>query len=127
MPSSFSCAASFAHVVVFPAPFTPSMRMTRRLVGEVERAGLRGQRVHEETAEERAQLFGAGDRAVHLLFLRPMLEVRRERRADVGGDQDLLELLEQRVVDGAIGLEDGLELGAEELLRAAETVGRGAA
>ena len=39
--------------------------------------------------------------------------------AEVGGDQQLFQLFEQRVVDRAVGLEDGAELAGEVLLRAA--------
>ena len=70
----------------------------------------------EEAAEERAQLVGARHRPVHDLLARAILEVGREGGPEVGGDQDLLELLEQRVVDGPVGLEDSLQLGGEILL-----------
>jgi hypothetical protein len=51
-----------------------------------------------------------------------MLEVRRHQHAEIRGDQELLELLEQRVVDRTLAREHLVEPPAEKLLRALEAV-----
>ncbi len=104
-PSPLSAAASLAHVVVLPEPLTPSIRITLGRASRASGCG-RSERVEEEAAEERAQLIGAGHRAEHHFLAAAVDEVGGERGPEVGGDQQLLQLLPQRVVDGPIGLED---------------------
>ena len=84
---------------------------------EVERLHRRRQDLVEKFTEERPQLLGPGHGPEHDLFACAVDEVARERGAQVGCDQRLLELGIERFVDGAIGLEYGLELGTEELSR----------
>src|SRR5439155_23832784 len=89
---------------------------------EVERLRPGGQRVDEEAAEERAQLGGAGHRPEHDLLARAIGEIGGQRRSQVRCDQQLLELLEQRVVDGSIRLQHGAQTAREVLLRPLESL-----
>ena len=89
---------------------------------ESQRLSGRFQRVDEKAAEQRTQLRRARDRPEHHLFTRAVREVRRDRRAEVGGDQKLFQLLVERIVDGTVVLEHGGEAGGEVLLRALQPV-----
>src|SRR5262249_22883033 len=100
----------------------PEQQHDRRLVIQVKRLGGRRQRVDQEAAEERPELSGARHRSEHHLFARAIDEVGRERRPQIGGDEELLQLFEQGVVDRAIGLEHGAEAAGENLLRALESL-----
>src|SRR5256885_13309502 len=59
------------------------------------RSGLEG--IGEESAEERAELVGARDGPEHDLLARAVREVGGERGAQVGRDEQLLELLVERI------------------------------
>ena len=87
---------------------------------EIEGLGRRCQHFGEKSAEERSELLGSRHRAEHDLLARAVDEVGGERGAQIGRDQRLLQLRVERFVDRTIGLENGLELGAEELSRAPE-------
>ena len=89
---------------------------------EVERLSGRRQRVGEEAAEERPQLARAGDRSEHHFFARPVGEIGGDHGTEVGGDQQLLQLPEQRVVDRTIGLQHGAQTARQVFLRPLESL-----
>src|SRR5215813_6930486 len=89
---------------------------------QVEGLRHRRQRVEEEAAEEGPELAGAGHRPEHDFLARAVDEIGGQRGPEVRRDQELLELLEQRVVDGPIGVQDGAETAGQVLLRPAEPV-----
>ena len=92
------------------------------MVIEIEGLRRRRQRIEEEAAEERTELAGAGDGAEHELFACTVGEVSGQLGSEVRRDQQLFELLEQRVVDRAIRVEHGAETAREVLLRPLEPV-----
>ena len=73
---------------------------------EVERLGGPSERVEEEAAEEWAELVRARERSEHRFLARPIREVARERGAQIGRDQELLELSVESLVDRALRVED---------------------
>src|SRR5262249_2637463 len=89
---------------------------------EVERLRRRGQRVEQEAAEQGTKLARAGHGPEHDFLARPVDEVGGELRTQIRRDQDFFQFLEERVVDGPIGVEDGSETPGEVLLRPAEPV-----
>ena len=92
------------------------------MVLEVERLRDGRQGVEEEAPEERPELARAGHRPEHDFLTGAIDEVSGERRSKVGRDQQLLELLEQCVVDGPVGIQNGAETPGEILLRPAQPV-----
>ena len=94
--------ASFATSSSCPEPFTPSR--ARRPAGDRDRVGWADgrQRLDEEAPEERPELVGSGHRSEHHLLARAIDEIGGQRRSEIRGDQQLLELLEQGIVDGSI-------------------------
>src|SRR5262249_28364636 len=89
---------------------------------EVEGLRHRRERVEEEAAEEGPELAGAGHRPEHDFLARAVDEIGGQRGPEVRRDQELLELLEQCVVDGPIGVQDGAETAGQVLLRPTESV-----
>src|SRR3989454_11114414 len=86
-------------------PYTTLFRSHRRPVVEVERLRRGLERVGEEAPKEGAELVGAGHRPEHDLLAGTVREVGGERGAQVGREEQLLELLVERVVDRSLGLE----------------------
>src|SRR5207249_7738710 len=70
----------------------------------------------------RSQLVGARHGAEHDFLTRAVDEVSRDRRAEVGRDQELFQLFVERLVDRTIRLEDGIQARGEILLRSLEAV-----
>jgi len=92
------------------------------MVLDVQRLSRRRQRIEEEPTKQGPQLARAGHRPEHDFFTRTVGEIGGERGSEIRRDQQLLHLLEQRVVDGPVGVQDGAETTGEVLLRSAQPV-----
>src|SRR2546430_8103322 len=104
----------------FPRAVDPGLQRPRGRVVEVERLGSGRERGGEDPPENWAELVGARDRPEHDLFARAVREVGGERGAQVGRDEELLELRVERLTDPPLRLEHRAEAVREMLLRPPE-------
>ncbi|HXD95320.1 MAG TPA: hypothetical protein VN646_02170 [Candidatus Acidoferrum sp.] len=90
---------------------------------EGQRLG-RAERVEQEAAKHRSKLTGARDGAVHHLLAAAVDEVGGHDGAEIRRDEDLLELLPERLVDRPLRLQHRLQTRTEKFLGATQAISK---
>ena len=107
-PSARNFAASLPMVVVLPEPLTPATRMTNGFLCRIddERLRHRRQRLLDFARDHRLDLVGR-DRGVMTASLRAVRNPVRGADAEIGANQRVLDFLDRRRVELALGDEIG--------------------
>ena len=107
-PSARNFAASLPMVVVLPEPLTPATRMTNGFFVASMTSGWAAcaKRLLDLRGDHRLDLVGR-DRGVVAAFAERVRDPVRGADAEIGADQRIVDLLERRLVELALGDEIG--------------------
>ena len=107
-PSALSLAASLPMVVVLPEPLTPTTRMTNGFCARVDLQRLRHRRQHLlDFGRDHGLHFVGRDRLVVAAGADRIRDPHRDRGAEIGAQQHILDIVEHGAVELALGDEIG--------------------
>ena len=95
-------------VVVLPEPLTPTTRITcGRGKASISSGSATGARIFSSSSATISRTACLAEAALEPLAGEPRADLGRGRRAEVGGDQRLLDLVERRLVERGLGEQAG--------------------